>query len=192
MNTITLIMFFTLFDQVFAINKESRMHTIINVRDNRWMMMEVILPVVQGYCFVQFWTSNWEGKTSEIGVKKSTKGLTYRTFGFNTDDRYCSGWFDDGLTIWSQPWSSKCRVGNMKAIHFYPGEKIRMVATISNNKLEMWINKEYVGSVNIDHEIRTTDMGIETHDTLIGKNHIKKYDYYGDLDEIKYVRSYQD
>nr|QGT41784.1 RNA silencing suppressor [Emaravirus tritici] len=129
----------------------------------RYFRSIFILPDVSlnDFAYLQVWYVASDGlMTAEIGMKKWRGNNYWTPLVFNTDDEYSTGWFGDKHIEW--PKSVKRTRDISTESHIYKnGDEIKLTTEFHNGLTEMWINGDYIGSVEMDYKVNRVEFGFE-------------------------------
>lgn len=144
---------------------KDRVYEYIDLKFSRYITVIFEIPETrfEEFAYIQFWLSDGNGRTSEIGIAKFKEDSNWSQLVFNTDDNYSSGWFNNNLIQWDKPMSQKRNFSENMSLELKKGDQVRMTIEINNRILSMWFNSNFVGMVLINHEHsrRTIRFGLE-------------------------------
>lgn len=143
---------------------------IVHRKREEYMRVEFTIPEYKKsqFIYIQFWLHENNCETTEFGLMKSEGQSQFRPMLFNTDDCYKTGYFGRKKTQWSSGGSTTRRTNKYNSYKKYghryeSGDRVRIVAKLDeDSNLEIWINKDYIGSIKVDHNWFITDFGSET------------------------------
>lgn len=150
----------------FHLTKSStRTHIVADLEPGKsYFRAFFILPdvAVNDFAYLQVWyiMSKDDVVTSEIGLKKWQGDDFWSPLVFNTDDGHSTGWFGDRHIQWPRSVKRTRDLSDKK--HMYKnGNEIKLTTAFKDGTTELWINSEYIGSVEMQYRVDRLEFGFE-------------------------------
>nr|BDP45126.1 hypothetical protein [Perilla mosaic virus] len=144
--------------------KMERTHHIVNLddQDNTYTFTFKIPRVkFNDFAYIQYWVTNEDGLTSELGIGKQRGEEFWKPLIFNTDDNHKTGWFADRFVSWVEAPMSAKRSTIVRDMNLYPETVARLTMQVKENHSHLWINGKYIGAVRTNFGIDYIDFGFE-------------------------------